>query len=106
MRNIFKLACVLFCIVGLVPNLMGCNKINKITKSFSTMTRDEFGAKLVVGMSVQEVIAAVGTPDSTADSGELKWWYYKQKTVDPITGKVDSSIQVCFKNGKYYTTNY
>ena len=61
MRNIFKLACVLFCTVGLVPNLMGCNKINKAEQR-KTMSRDEFGAKLVVGMSEQEVLAAVGTP--------------------------------------------
>ena len=70
------------------------------------MTRNEFEAKLVVGMSEQEVIAAIGTPDSTSENGNLKFWYYKQKTVDPITGKVDSSIQVCFKNGKYSDTNY
>ncbi len=81
---------------------MGCNKINKAEQR-KTMSRDEFGAKLVVGMSEQEVLAAVGTPDNTTkeDSDGDKYWYYWERTVDPIKGKVDSSIQVCFSKGKY-----
>ena len=59
MRNILKLACVLFCIVGLVPNLMGCNKQNK-TEEKKAMSLDEFKAKLVVGMTTKEVDAALG----------------------------------------------
>ena len=94
MRNILKLACVLFCIVGLVPNLMGCNK--------STMTRDEFEAKLTVGMSKQAVIDALGTPDDTSESGDISRFFYRNKVLDPITGKVGYAW-VWFDNKGLYT---
>ena len=106
MRNILKLACVLFCIVGLVPNLMGCNKLNKITKSFSTMTRDEFKAKLTVGMSKQAVIDALGTPDDTSERGDTSSFVYRNKTLDPITGKVDRLIFVNFKKQAYTSVTF
>ena len=102
MRNILKLACVLFCIVGLVPNLMGCNKLNKATNSISTMTRDEFKAKLTVGMSKQAVIDAVGTPDDTSDLGSKYSFSYRNKAVDSITGKVGHAT-VWFDNKGLYT---
>jgi len=90
MRNILKLACVLFCIVGLVPNLMGCNK--------STMTRDEFKAKITYGMSRQAVIDAVGTPDHTAESRDGSTFFYNN-IFDPISGRAGSAFVNFDKKG-------
>ena len=50
------------------------------------------------GLSVRraDVIKAVGKPDYTEeDSGGAKW-YYKNRTIDPMTGKRDSLAIVEF----------
>lgn len=70
-----------------------------------TWPREEF-KEMVTGKKMQEVLDAVGKPDSTSESGQDVYWYYKSKTVDPLTGKTDSSAQVCFKNGKVSNVNY
>jgi outer membrane protein assembly factor BamE (lipoprotein component of BamABCDE complex) len=70
-----------------------------------TYTREEF-RKLIVGKGQDEVIATVGRPDTTQDSGRNPTWYYRNLTVDPITGKTDHSAQVIFKNGVVDHVNY
>jgi len=70
-----------------------------------TYTREEFRTA-VVGKTEAEVIAAVGKPDSTSDSG-TKMWIYKNRTTDPVTGKTDPSAFVHFgRDGAVETVNY
>ncbi|HJZ92362.1 MAG TPA: hypothetical protein VKE40_15910 [Gemmataceae bacterium] len=58
--------------------------------------------KQIVGKTPDEVIAAVGAPDSIQRSGKDidTIWYYNRRTKDPVTGKVDVSVEVIFKDGK------
>lgn len=68
-------------------------------------TREEF-RKLVVGLTPDEVIAKVGRPYATQDSGSEPMWYYNGLARDPVSGKVDTFIQVIFKDGKVDRVNY
>jgi hypothetical protein len=60
--------------------------------------REEFRTK-VLGKSMKEVIDAVGKPDKTQDYGDMVYWYYTDRTQDPVTEKVDLRVQVFFENG-------
>jgi hypothetical protein len=64
-----------------------------------TPTRDEF-AKLVVGKTEAELIAALGKPDRTSPVGDDTWWHYDKAAKDPVTGKVDLSTTVVVRDGK------
>lgn len=61
----------------------------------SVMTREQFRTA-VMGKTAEQVIAAVGRPESTSDYSTVSAWYYEKKTKDPITGKIDISAQVLF----------
>lgn len=68
--------------------------------------REDF-RKLVLGKTPAEVIAAVGRPDSTGDiSGVGAMWYYKNRTKDSVSGKLDTSAQIVFSNGVASHVNY
>jgi outer membrane protein assembly factor BamE (lipoprotein component of BamABCDE complex) len=73
--------------------------------SAKVYTRQEFSAK-VIGKTSDEVIAAVGKPNSTQQFGRDPNWYYDYRTYDPITGKKDPMIQVVFVNGVVERVNY
>jgi len=68
------------------------------TKS-RTYTRDEFKA-LVEGKTRNEVIALLGKPKSTQQSGELEVWDYPGRTTDPVTGKTDHLATVEFEGDR------
>jgi outer membrane protein assembly factor BamE (lipoprotein component of BamABCDE complex) len=68
-------------------------------------TREEFRAK-VMGKTPDEVITAVGKPDSTQESGGNQNWYYEKRSRDPITGNVDRSAQVVFEGGRVVRVNF
>jgi outer membrane protein assembly factor BamE (lipoprotein component of BamABCDE complex) len=68
-------------------------------------TRDEF-RKLLVGKTADEVLQAVGKPDSTSETALGAYWYYRHKTTDPVTGQTDANAQVCFSNGQVVRINY
>jgi outer membrane protein assembly factor BamE (lipoprotein component of BamABCDE complex) len=55
--------------------------------------------ELVMGKSPDEVIAAVGRPDSTSEAGGV-FWYYSQRTRDTGTGMLDSSAKLVIRDGK------
>lgn len=88
--------------------LVGCDKLKPTgtngtatvatASAKKTYTRAEFKA-LVVGKTPEQVIAAVGKPDSTQESSIGQTWYYRETTVDPITGKADATAQLVFENG-------
>lgn len=67
--------------------------------------REEF-RKAITGKTPDEVIKAVGKPDSTQDSGGGSTWYYNKATKDPVTDKVDYSAQVVFEGGRVSQVNY
>ncbi len=62
-------------------------------------TRDEF-KRLVVGKTRDEVIALLGKPKATQQSGELEFWDYVGRTTDPVTGKTDDVAQVEFEGDR------
>jgi hypothetical protein len=63
-------------------------------------TRDEFRAA-VMGRTPNEVIAAVGRPQSTGDGADGEQsWYYGDATVDPVTGNPDRFTFVVFRGGR------
>jgi predicted Zn finger-like uncharacterized protein len=64
-----------------------------------TYTRDEF-RKLVIGKTPEQVIAAVGQPDSKRELGGAVFWVYRDMTIDPVSKKLDLSINVNFEKGK------
>jgi outer membrane protein assembly factor BamE (lipoprotein component of BamABCDE complex) len=70
------------------------------------MTREEF-KKAVIGKKKDDVIKAVGIPDSTSEIGDESLWYYRNKVVDTITGKTDVLIQVSIdKNGRAVSVRF
>jgi len=71
-------------------------KANERDAKSRKYTRDEFKA-LVLGKSRNEVIALLGKPKSTQQSGELELWDYLGRTTDPVTGKTDHLAQVEFE---------
>jgi outer membrane protein assembly factor BamE (lipoprotein component of BamABCDE complex) len=68
-------------------------------------TREEF-KKLVLGETPENVLKAVGKPDTTSEGGDDAFWYYKGKTRDSITGKVDDTAQVVFRKGRVEGVNF
>lgn len=68
--------------------------------------RAEFRA-LVVGKTEREVIEAVGRPDSTQerDQGESQW-YYRNRTRDAVTSKLDPHIQLVIQGGVVVRVNF
>ena len=73
--------------------------------SSDIMTRDEF-RKAVVGKTQEQVISAVGKPNTTQDDGYSIYWYYGNKSKDPITDIPDTSTQVVFDNGVVSNVNF
>jgi len=64
--------------------------------SGGVMTREHF-QQAVIGKTPQQVIQAVGRPDSTA-LGDTQWMYY-DKTKNPTTGQNDEGTFIRFNSG-------
>lgn len=70
------------------------------TPARATMTRAEFRAA-VEGKTAEEIIAAIGKPDSTTESSAgNETWRYGRITKDPTTGNVDSQAAFTFSKGR------
>jgi hypothetical protein len=69
------------------------------------LQRDEFRA-LVLGKSPDELIAAIGKPNSTQDTEIGLWWYYENVAVDPVTGKRSMLVQITIENGRVTGVNF
>jgi hypothetical protein len=67
--------------------------------------RPEFSRR-VMGKTEAEVIQAVGKPDETSQDNESRYWHFKKRTRDPLTGGEDSDVQVVIKDGKVVNINY
>jgi hypothetical protein len=68
-------------------------------------SRDEF-KDLLMGKTAGEVIAAVGEPFRTSEDSDTAYWHYRRRTRDPITGKIDSDVQVVFRDERVVAVNY
>jgi outer membrane protein assembly factor BamE (lipoprotein component of BamABCDE complex) len=61
-------------------------------------TRTEF-KNLVMGKTPDEVMKAIGKPESTNEGDEkYRYWYYRSITKDEITGKVDLTTNIVFRS--------
>jgi hypothetical protein len=69
------------------------------------MSRQEF-RRLVTGRTMNQVLENVGKPHDTQDSEISVYWYYQNRTVDPVTGKTDWQVQVVFTNGCVSSVNF
>lgn len=67
--------------------------------------RPEF-TRLVLNKAEAEVVAAVGPPDSTSEDGDTRYWHFKRRTRDPLTGDLDSDVQVVVQGGRAVAVNY
>ena len=70
------------------------------------MSRWEFESTLVKQCASSSGLPRVGIPDSTQQSGDREYWYYRGKSVDPVTGKVDMLAQVVMKYGCVESVNF
>lgn len=70
-----------------------------------SLLRSEFTAT-VMGKSANEVINAVGRPESNQDHGKIAYWAYDGKTKDPVTGKRDNMTQVEFHDGRVVNVHF
>jgi hypothetical protein len=68
-------------------------------------TRDVFKA-LVMNKTTDEVIVAVGRPDSTVDLGNRPLWIFNNRTTDPITGNLDPTATVTIEGGRVVSVVY
>jgi outer membrane protein assembly factor BamE (lipoprotein component of BamABCDE complex) len=86
-----------FLVIFLVAlfTLCSCTPQQNSSDTKKTYTREEFKQKFT-GLSGAFVIQELGNPDSTSEAGDTEYWYYRQVSVDQITGKLDNSVQLVF----------
>lgn len=81
------------------------HELKVVEKEKNTMLRDDF-KKAIMFEAPEQVIVAIGRPDTTQQTGTTEYWYYHYVTRDPITGKVDYSAQVIIENGEVKSVNF
>jgi hypothetical protein len=67
-------------------------------------TRDEFNA--LIGSTPKDVEAALGPPQVSIMERNRPAWYYRNKTKDPATGKIDPQTKVIFEGGVVVEVNF
>lgn len=92
-------------VVTVITLILGC--AGQVGPKQQTETRDAFRAK-VLGRTEGELLETIGTPDRTSQTGNVKSWTWKERTHDPVTGKVDTSVSVIIEGnpGKVTTVQY
>ena len=70
-----------------------------------TLGRGEFRS-LVMWKTEDQVLDAVGKPDTTQELGNMEFWYYRFRTIDPVTNRTDFQAQIVFENGVVTSVNY
>lgn len=94
------------CLAVAVPVAVGVGAVAlAVWSAPATYERGEF-RKLVMGKKADDVIRAVGRPDQTQDSDRDQYWYYRERTYDRVTGNLDFSAQVVFRDGRVVAVNY
>src|SRR5438270_194190 len=61
--------------------------------------REEFTG-LILGKTPEEVRQLLGTPAKTSSDPDTEYWHYRNRSRDPVTGRLDSDVQIVFRNGK------
>jgi hypothetical protein len=61
--------------------------------------REEFTG-LILGKTAEEVHQALGPPAKTSADPDAEYWHYRNRTRDPITGRLDSDVQIVFRKGR------
>ena len=57
--------------------------------------------RLVMGKTEKEVIDALGEPNiKDEEAGGSKLWIYRNRTINPATGKPDEKVNIRFEDGK------
>ncbi|HLJ97032.1 MAG TPA: hypothetical protein VKU02_27960 [Gemmataceae bacterium] len=89
--------------------LIGCTPTNReranVSEDKQLLTRHEFEER-IMGKTTEEVLHAVGRPNTTSQEKNVQYWHYANRTKDPLTGKSDSDAQVVFEDGHVRTVNY
>ncbi len=80
-------------------------KTRSTTPTGPVMMRANF-RKAIMGKTPQQVLAKVGKPKSTQDQDGSLFWYYRNKSKDPITGQLDYQIQVVFRKNRVSSVNF
>lgn len=99
---------VVLCVTLLTAlTVVGCgNSSSGGTAEKKLPTRDRL-RKTLMHMKPDDVVKELGKPNSTQDrGGGDQMWYYEGKSVDPVTGNIDSTIQVVFEKGFVVRVNY
>jgi outer membrane protein assembly factor BamE (lipoprotein component of BamABCDE complex) len=68
-------------------------------------TREAF-THLVMGKTRSEVIQVLGQPERTSTDSDAEYWHYHSRTKDPVSGKVDSDVQLVLHAGRVESVNY
>lgn|GEM_PF-4925764 len=74
--------------------------IAQVKSAKKTWKRDELTGLLQPGMKKDEILRAIGKPDQTGEG--LKGrdeWYYREISIDPVSGNVDSGLRIYFGIG-------
>lgn len=87
-----------------VPDGVSKQDIDQVTQP-KYLTRDEFRNQLKY-RSPATVIDLIGKPDSTSENSDIIFYYYNQRTIDPVTEKLDSTAQITFNNQEIESINF
>jgi hypothetical protein len=90
-------------VIFLIPEFS--RQYDIVQKEKHAMLRDDFKSAILL-KTPDQVIAAVGRPDTTQQAGTTEYWNYHHSTKDPVTGKVDNSAQVVIENGIVQIVNF
>ncbi len=90
--------------------LIGCTPTSRERTTLTSeekelLTRHQFEER-IMGKTTDEVLHAVGRPNTTSQEKNVQYWHYANRTKDPLTGKSDSDAQVVFEDGQVRTVNY
>ena len=83
----------------------GSNGSRNVDGPAKVYTRDQF-SWLLHHQPRDRVLELVGRPDHTDSIGGTEYWYYRGRTLDPISGKKDFFAQVVFVLGEVQQVNY
>ena len=75
------------------------------TAELPVYPREEF-ARLVLDHSPADLLSTLGRPSRTSTDSDTEYWHYFNRTRDPVTGRLDSDVQVIFRDGKVVDVNF
>lgn len=79
--------------------------VGKDAGTIRVYTRDEF-KQLVMGKTLEQLIAAIGQPDATVNSDFGLTHRYSNRTKSPETGQLDPAVELGMKNGRVFEVTY